>query len=301
MTIRKGVLLMAYGTPRNLAEVEPYYTDIRGGRPPSPELLAELRERYRAIGGRSPLNEITEAQAQGLAARLGSDYRVYVGMRHWHPYIAETLARMAEDGVAQAVGLALAPQYSAMSVGAYRRVVEEGLARLTEPAPRFHFVDSWHRNAKFVSALARRVGSRLAEFPDPKAVRVIFTAHSLPERVAAAGDPYPEHLRETAALVAGQVGLTDFQVAYQSAGRTPEPWLGPDVKDAMRALARDGVRAVLVCPAGFVADHLEVMYDLDIEVAQLAGEIGIAFARTESLNAAPDFVEALADVVTNAG
>ena len=300
----RGVLLMAYGSPERPEEIPAYYTHIRGGRPPSPELLEELRRRYEAIGGRSPLGEITARQAAALERRLnagGSSWRVYVGMRHWRPWIADAVRQMAGDGVQEAVGLALAPQASRMSSGAYVEAARQALEAL-EPArrPAVRFVESWASHPLLADALARRLLAVLERAGGEPAV--LFTAHSLPERILTWGDPYPREVEATAGAVAERVGLPPgrWRIAYQSQGRTPEPWLGPSLDEALQRLADAGVRHVVVCPVGFVADHLEVLYDLDIEAAALARRLGLRLERTPSLNDAPDFIEALADIVTAA-
>jgi len=300
-----GLLVMAYGTPETLDDLEAYYTHIRGGRAPSAEALAELTERYRMIGETSPLNVITRRQAVGAAQRLswrlGTPVVPYVGSKHARPFIGETVRRMVADGIRRAVALVMAPQYSSMSVAGYHRAVQEALAE-TGADLDVVYVDHFHQHPGFVAALARRVRDGLAELP--AAARedavVVFTAHSLPERIVGEGDPYPRHLQETADAVAREAGLRRWQTAYQSAGMTPDPWLGPDVCDVIRDLAAAGAPGVVVCAAGFVADHLEVFYDLDIEAREAAGEAGIAFARTASLNDAPDFLDALADIAAGA-
>ncbi|HEX8939353.1 MAG TPA: ferrochelatase [Candidatus Limnocylindrales bacterium] len=294
-----GVLLVAYGSPDRLDQVEAYYTDIRRGSAPPPELLDELLGRYRAIGGGSPLSAIVERQRTALERELagrGRPLPVYAGMRHIEPRIAAVVARSAADGVDQLAVIALAPQASAMSSGAYRAAVEAGAAALGEAAPRIAFVESWADEPHLVEALASNVRDALARFADPAAVAVLFTAHSLPARVVAAGDPYPAQVALTARLVAERVGLADARVAYQSAGRTGEPWLGPELRDAIRDLAATGTRDVLVCPVGFVADHLEVLYDIDIEARAVAESLGVRLERTASLNDDPVFVTGLADL-----
>ncbi len=297
-----ALLVMAYGTPQSLDQVEPYYTHIRHGRPPTPELLQELIDRYKAIGGKSPLHEITEEQARRVAAvvaeRLGRPVEPFVGYLHIAPFIAEAVERLVAARPQEAVGLVLAPQYSAASVALYHRAAQEALAR-HPGAPAVHFIDHFHSHPGFIAALARRVEQALAELPAGlrEGAVVIFTAHSIPQPVVDRGDPYPRHVEETAAKVAAAAGLSRWRVAYQSAGRTADPWLGPDVTEVIRRLPGEGARAVVVCPAGFVADHLEVLYDLDIEARQVAEEVGLAFARTPSLNADADFIEVLADLV----
>lgn len=300
-----GLLIMAYGTPETLDDLEPYYTHIRGGRAPSPEALEELTERYRLIGEQSPLNVITRRQAVGtaqrLAHRLGTPVVAYVGNKHSRPFIGETVQRMVQDGIRRSVALVMTPQYSTMSVAGYQQAVQEGLAA-AGAAMDVVYVDHWHQHPGFVAALARRVQSALAELPEParEDAVVVFTAHSLPERILQHGDPYPRQLEETAEAVAREAGLRHWRTAYQSAGMTPDPWLGPDICDVIRDLGEAGAPGVVVCAAGFVADHLEIFYDLDIEARDVAAEVGIPFARTASLNDAPDFLDALADIAASA-
>jgi ferrochelatase len=300
MTSRIGLLVMSYGTARGPDDVEAYYTHVRRGRPPPPELLARLRRRYEAIGGRSPLIEITEAQAKGLEAELAAaaevGVRAYVGMKHQRPYLEDAVRTMAADGVRRAVGIVMAPHYSRFSVGEY---VERAGGAAEEAGVAMGFVESWGADPGFV----RFVGGRVREALDrvPEALRdeavVVFSAHSLPERILDSGDPYPDQLRETAELVAAEVGTDRFVTAWQSAGQTGEAWLGPDVTDVLRRLDAEGRRAAVSCPVGFVADHLEVLYDIDVEAQAAAREAGIALVRTESPNADPAFVKVLADVV----
>ncbi|MCL6547956.1 MAG: ferrochelatase [Alicyclobacillus sp.] len=290
---------MAYGTPRSLDEVEAYYTHIRRGRPPTPELLADLVRRYEAIGGVSPLREITFAQAEGLQAALDCDggrpCRVYVGFKHAHPFIEETVAAMARDGVSEAVTLVLAPHYSRMSVGSYQQSADQ--AAFQCGGPRLMHVNAWHLQPRFLAVLAARVKQALRACGGPAAAALVFTAHSLPARIVEEGDPYPAQLRETGLAVARQVGVESPLFAWQSAGRTSEAWLGPDILEVLRELAQAGTRRVVVCPAGFVSDHLEVLYDLDIDARGLAAQLGMELSRTPSLNADPEFLRALAETV----
>ncbi|MCL6592954.1 MAG: ferrochelatase [Alicyclobacillus sp.] len=294
-----AVLVMAYGAPRNMDEVAAYYTHIRGGRPPSPAQLAELEARYRAIGGRSPLPAITAQQADALAQALqtrGWAARVYIGYKHAAPWIADAVERLAADGMQEAVALVLAPHYSALSVGTYLQAAEQACAR--HPGVRLLPVDSWHLQPRFIRLLAQRVRNALATWPAaPDPPMVVFTAHSLPERILAMGDPYPRQLAESAAAVAQAAGLPHYTLAWQSAGRTQERWLGPDILETLRSLHTAGHKRVVVCPAGFVSDHLEVLYDVDIECQSLAQSLGMELVRTASLNADPDLIAALADVV----
>jgi ferrochelatase len=299
MTATTAVVLMAYGTPRDPSEIPAYYTDIRRGRPPTPELLEQLTARYDAIGGLSPLAARTEAQRAALAAaleeRAPGTFEVVLGMKHAEPKIEAAVAGVAARGLRRAVGLVLAPHYSAFSVGEY---LERARAAGAEGGVEVLGIETWHLLPAYVDFLARAVAEQLARLPAP--TRVLFTAHSLPERILASGDPYPDQLRATAAAVAAGVGLTAEQwgLAWQSAGRTPEPWLGPDILAVIDELgAAAEVRSVLVCACGFVSDHLEVLYDLDLEAARRAVGVGLAFARTAAVNADPAVMGALADLV----
>ena len=290
-----GVLLMAYGTPATPDDIEAYYTHIRRGRPPTPELLADLRRRYDAIGGTSPLLSITRAQARALQAALGDGFRVELGMRHAPPFIEEGVRRLADAGVAHGVGIVLAPHFSELSVGQY---VTRARAAAHADGPPMTFVEDWHLAPGYVALLASRVRQALARMPVARAqVEVIFTAHSLPARVDTTGDPYTTQVRATAEAVAERADVPRWSVAWQSAGRTEEEWLGPDLLLALARAAAGGARAAVVCPAGFVADHLEVLYDVDIEARRAAEACGLAFARTASPNDDPAFVSTLAGVV----
>ncbi|MBX5436501.1 MAG: ferrochelatase [Alicyclobacillaceae bacterium] len=297
-----GVLVMAYGTPRSLDEVEAYYTHIRRGRPPSPEQLADLIRRYEAIGGVSPLREITMAQAQGLQDSLnrtgGPLYRVYVGFKHAAPFIEEAVEQMVADGVTEAVTLVLAPHFARMSVGSYQQAAEQAARRLG--SPRLWHVNQWHLQPRFLQALANRVRQVWTAEPADAPAALVFTAHSLPARIVAEGDPYPTQLSETGLAVAQLAGISEPRFAWQSQGRTAETWLGPDILDVIRELAAEGVRRVVVCPAGFVSDHLEILYDLDIDAKRVAEDVGVTFLRTPSLNTDPEFLRALAETVEEA-
>lgn len=304
---RRAVLLMAYGGPTSLDEVEGFLKDVRGGRETPPELVEEVKARYRAIGGGSPLLERTREQAAALEKELGGEWRVFVGMRHWAPYIREAVAEIAAGGFEELVALCLTPQESRMSVGAYFRELDEALEAACDPVPEVVRVRSWHDHPGFVAAVAGTVTAALGRFPEGERweVQTIFTAHSLPERILREGDPYDRQVRETAAAVARTMEADTgrplpWHLAYQSAGARPEPWLGPSLDEVMTRLAPEGHRAILAAPVGFVSDHVEVLFDLDVEAASRARGLRVRFERTESLNASPAFIGALADVVLSA-
>jgi ferrochelatase len=291
-----AVLMMAYGGPEKLADVEPYLLDIRGGRPTAPQLVDEIRARYARIGGRSPILELTRAQAAAVARELGGGFRVYVGMRHWRPFIQETVEAIVRSGAKRVVGVAMAPHYSNMSVGAYEKKLLQAAGDRLDCS----LVRSWWQHPSFLDAVADRVRQALQRFPRPSRVKVVFTAHSLPERIVASADPYPEELRASEAEVARRAQLPDWRLAYQSAGASPEPWLGPDAASVITELAKAGNDAVLLVPIGFVCDHVEILYDIDIEYQALAKRLGIQLERTKSLNDDPGLVAAVADVVRTA-
>lgn len=299
-----GVLIMAYGTPYTPEEILPYYTHIRRGKPPTPELLEELTSRYQAIGGLSQLNRITGEQAEGTFRALQQfdaafDYRLYVANKHWRPWIPDTIQQMGRDGIKRAVALVLAPQGSKMSSGAYFDQVEKANAELAHPIA-FANVFSWHMEPGFIAAEVEKMEEALTRFPDlPRdQIAVIFSCHSLPQRILEWGDPYPTHLREIGAAVAGRLGLTNVHYAYQSAGRTPEPWLGPDIREKVAEMAATGQKHFVISSVGFISDHLEVLFDLDIEMQQTARELGVSFVRTGMLNDHPLLLRALAGVIS---
>lgn len=301
MAERVGLLLMAYGTPSGPDDVERYYTDIRGGRPPSPEMLAELKERYAAIGNTFPLARITREQGEALAAELnrdrsGPEFLLYFGMKHSPPFVADAVGQMRTDGLEEAVGLVLAPHYSRMSIGSY---IERVQSSLPPEGPRFTFVESWHDHPGFLDLLSDRVREARSTLSDEERANdlVVFTAHSLPTRILEWNDPYPDQLTHSAEAVAARLGLDRFTTGWQSAGRTPDPWLGPGLDEVIEKAVADGRTAVVVCPCGFVADHLEILYDVDIEAQEVAGRTGIRLVRTESMNADPEFIRVLASVV----
>jgi ferrochelatase len=276
---------MAYGSPSTADDIRPYFEDIRGGRPVSDEAVAELAERYQRIGGRSPLDEVTEAQRAALERELGIP--VFVGMKHWRPRIAEAVERALESGATRIVGVVLAPHYSRLSVGEYRERLE---AALEGRDAVLVLVESWHDDSAFMDVVADRVRGTDAW--------VLFTAHSLPERILARGDPYRDQLLETSRLVAERAGLGErWSFAFQSASATGEPWLGPDILEELERLAGEGHGKVLVAPVGFVSDHLEILWDLDIAARDKARELGLELERTDSLNDDPRFIRALAGLV----
>jgi ferrochelatase len=298
---KKAVLMLAYGSPDSLDDMEAYLNDIRGGRPMSREFVAEFKSRYAQIGGRSPLNENTFKQAQcaerALKAR-GHDVRVYVGMRHWSPWINDTVRRMSEDGVEEAVAIVMAPHYSRLSIGKYREAVN----RAQESAGSrilFSFVDSWWRQPALLDAQEAHVRAGLESFcrEDRNAVKIVFTAHSLPDRLLKMGDPYDDELKGNASAVAERLGEVDWMFSYQSAAHTGEPWLGPQIEDVIPDLAGEGCRHVLVAPIGFVCDHVEILYDIDIGVQKIARSRGVNVKRIASMNSEPAFIEAVVDAV----
>jgi ferrochelatase len=284
-----AVVLMAYGSPERLADVPAYYADIRGGRPIAPERLEDLVERYRRLGieDSNPLNEITEATRAALEAELGLP--VFTGMRHWTPRIAEAAERSLAGGADTIVGLVLAPHYSGMSIERYRAQLAEAVGGRAE----LRFVERWGAEQGFVELLAGRVEPR-------KDAHVVFTAHSLPARILEQDDPYRDELLETSRLVAERAGAHEWTFAFQSQSPTGEPWLGPDILEHLNELAATDVRDVLLCPVGFVADHLEIRWDLDVEAAGRARELGIRLERIELPNADPAFVRVLAGLVRRA-
>jgi ferrochelatase len=287
--VKAAVVLMAYGSPERLADVPAYYADIRGGRPIPAELMEDLVERYRRLGieDESPLNAVTEETRAALERELG-DVPVVTGMKHWTPRIVEAANAAVGAGADTVVGLVLAPHFSSMSIAGYRDQLVSALGGRAELA----FIESWHDEPGFIDLLAERVRGTDAH--------VVFTAHSLPARVLDSGDPYKDQLLETAQLVAERAALENWSFSFQSESQTGEPWLGPDILDHLRELHDRGVRDVLVCPVGFVADHLEIRWDLDHEAAELAGELGLGFRRIEMPNADPAFVRVLAGLVRRA-
>jgi protoporphyrin/coproporphyrin ferrochelatase len=303
---KTGLLVMAYGTPRSLDEVESYYTHIRRGRKPSPEQLQELTERYEQIGGISPLAKITEDQAQKLEEEMNrrhpdKEFKNYLGLKHIDPFIEDAVHQMKDDGIDEAVTLVLAPHYSTFSVKSYNgRAVEESFKI---SGPEFVTIDSWYDEPKYVQYWADGIKQTFKNIPEnehDKAV-VIFSAHSLPEKILQMGDPYPSQLQETADLIAKEANVSHYTIGWQSAGNTPEPWIGPDVQDLTRDLYNEyGYKHFIYCPVGFVADHLEVLYDNDYECKIVTDELGVNYYRPEMPNAKPEFIDCLATTVEKA-
>ncbi|MHA7962630.1 ferrochelatase [Paenibacillus sp. CAU 1782] len=300
-----GVLVMSYGTPESMDDVEAYYTHIRRGHPPTPEQLKELKDRYETIvGGVFPLRENTDGQVAGLQDKLETlypgNYVCYQGLKHARPYIEDGVETMANDGITKAVGIVLAPHYSVMSVGSYIKRAKEKAAEL---GVEMAFVESYHLHPKLIEALRQRVEDGLSVLASGAAeeepVKVLFSAHSLPERIREMGDPYEKQLLETSEAVAKAANVSDWQFTWQSAGRTREPWLGPDILETLAELQEQGVKAVLAAPIGFVSDHLEVLYDLDIEAKAEAAKRGITLERIAMLNRDPLYMETLAESIVD--
>ncbi len=313
-----GVLLMAHGSPAGPSALTDYLTSVRGGRPPGEEAVREAARRYAAIGGISPLMEITRRQGTALQERLDASdpggFRVYIGTRHSRPSIAEAVRTMAADGLERGVGLVLAPHYSRMGVGAYIAAVEAAAHEIREggssdraggggrPAGSLEMacVERWGSHPLLIGALAERLrGALCLGGEGERSAAVVFTAHSLPERIAAWQDPYPEEVAATCRAVADAAGVRRWVLAYQSGGRTGEPWLGPDVREVLRDLGARGAASAVICPVGFVSDHLEVLYDLDIECKELCDSLGVRYERTDSLNDHEGLIAALAELATD--
>lgn len=291
---KTGLLVMHYGTPSSLDEVLPYYTHIRHGNPPSDEALQDLVDRYKAIGGPSPLAHISERQAeliqQGLAKR-GVEARLYVGAKHTHPFIEEAVAQMVADGIEDAVAVVLAPQFSSFSVVAYKRYIDKGLAE-HKPDLRMEVLERWGTLPELVNGLAARVQKQMEGW-DPNETLVIFSAHSLPEKIMAAGDPYQEELLETSRLVAEKAGVQNWTFGFQSASQTGEAWLGPDILDVIEENAPK-YKNIIACTVGFVSDHLEVLYDLGIEARDKCEELGLGFRRAATIGEDPEVMDGVA-------
>ena len=292
-----GLLVMAYGGPNSLDEVEPYLLDVRGYRPTSPEIIHEVRGRYREIGGRSPILEQTREQASALESALntnGQEFKAFVGMRHWHPYIKDTLTEMQAQGIQHAVGLVMAPHYSRMSIEAYFKKIAEAGSPI-EVAP----ILEWHLLPGYIDALVKRVCATMERFPaDVRSqIPIIFSAHSLPERILEWNDPYPDQLRATVDAVIQRLGDQPHDFAFQSAAISNEPWLGPDVSALIERYAKQGQRNIISSPIGFVCEHVEVLYDIDIVYQKLAKSLGVRLERIEMVHTAPQMIAGLAELI----
>jgi protoporphyrin/coproporphyrin ferrochelatase len=303
MSAKIAVLLMAYGTPNRIDEVEQYYINVRGGRMPTPEQVENLSARYRAVGGHTPLTTLTKSVTDQLQAQLDAEfpgqYQVYFGMKYWHPLIPDVVKQIHADGISKVIGLALAPHYSKISIGGYQKQVDRANEEFNTNIE-LTMINSWQEQPKFRNLIASRISEALAQFSAEvrDQVTVLFSAHSLPQRVLAWGDPYPDELLGSAKGIAEMLELPDWRFTYQSQGETGEPWLGPDVLDTLAELAAEGKKYVLQVPFGFVCDHLEILYDIDIEGKHKANELGLQLERIQLLNDDPAFVDLLKTVVT---
>ncbi|HYH11665.1 MAG TPA: ferrochelatase [Thermomicrobiales bacterium] len=293
------LLIMAYGGPDKLEDVRPYLLDVRNYRPTSDEVVAEITERYEQIGGRSPILELTRAEAAGIETALNElapedeRWKVWVAMRHWHPFIKDVLAEMEAAGVERAVGLVMAPHYSYMSIGAYFKRIEEAGSSI-DIAP----VKSWNLNPGYLDGLHDRIADALEKFPAEERgdVPIIFTAHSLPERILERNDPYPDELQATVDALVERMPGREWHWAYQSAAMTADPWLGPDASEVIAKLNGEGKKNVLICPVGFICEHVEILFDIDVEFRQQAEELGMHLERIEMLNDHPSMLTGLAQV-----
>ncbi|MGQ0639786.1 MAG: ferrochelatase [Gemmatimonadaceae bacterium] len=296
-----AILLLAYGTPETPDDVLPYFTHIRGGRTPSAEAVEHLKRRYERVGGRTPLLDVTLQIARALETQLEADtgpYRVFVAMKHWHPFIGDVIPRVAAEGIRRVIAIVLAPHYSRMSVGAYEKAVADATQRLAVQLD-VTFVEHWGMHPLFIALIAEHVREGFAAFgpQHSSAVMPLFSAHSLPVRIREWSDPYEDQLRESCAAAARHVGLAEWRFAWQSSGHSAEPWLGPDIGEYLETLRDEGVRRVLSVPIGFLCDHLEVLYDIDVEAQRRAAELGVTLRRIAMPNASPSLVATLAALV----
>lgn len=298
-----GLLVMAYGTPYSESDIERYYTHIRHGRKPSDEQLADLTGRYEAIGGISPLAKITESQARGLCDRLNElqdevEFKLYIGLKHIEPFLEDAVAEMHKDGITEAVSMVLAPHFSTFSIKSYNGRIKEEAEKLGNL--KITSIESWYDEPKFIQYWSDRVSEAFAAMTEEQREKacLIVSAHSLPEKIKELGDPYPDQLQETADLIAKAAGVKNYAVGWQSAGQTPEPWIGPDVQDLTRELhEQKGYTTFVYTPVGFVAEHLEVLYDNDYECKVVCDDIEATYVRPEMPNAQAQFIDAMADVV----
>jgi ferrochelatase len=300
LTEQVGVLFMAYGSPNRLDEVDAYFTDIRGGRRPSPDEVAELTDRYQQVGVPTPLlavsRRLVEKVERALNQSGGSRFTARLGMKHWTPRIQTAMEELERAGVDRVVGLVLAPHYSRIGIGGYQARVEQALAQSKRRVP-LDFIQSWFTLPGYVQAVAENVRTAMGALTDPETATVVFTAHSLPARILDEGDPYRDQLLQSSELIAQLIPAREWRFSFQSQSHTGEPWLGPDLLDTLAELAADGRRKVVVAPVGFIADHLEILYDIDIEARQKARELGMELQRTRMLNDDSRLAEALAQLV----
>ncbi|KIL50140.1 ferrochelatase [Jeotgalibacillus alimentarius] len=300
---KMGLLVMAYGTPYSEDDLERYYTHIRRGRKPSEELLEDLRDRYRAIGGISPLARITEEQANALTARLNEvqdeiEFVMYLGLKHIEPFVEDAVDEMKKDGIEEAVSIVLAPHFSSYSVKSYNKRAKDRADEIGGPS--IVSIESWYDEPKFIQYWSEKVQATFSSMTDEqrKKAVLIVSAHSLPEKILAGGDPYPDQLKETADMIAEQAGVKNYEIGWQSEGNTPDPWIGPDVQDLTKDLhEQHGYTAFVYTPVGFVSDHLEVLYDNDYECKVVTDEIGADYFRPEMPNTQPLFIDAMTDKV----
>lgn len=291
--------MMAYGSPESLDDMAAYLSDIRGGRPMSPEFVEEFRGRYALIGGKSPLNELTFAQAQNTEKELlqrGHNVKTYVGMRHWMPWIKDTVSQMYADGITKAIAIVMAPHYSSMSIGRYWQKVTDAQEAIGSNI-QFTMIDSWCRQPQLIEAQVAKVQEAQKKFAPTDKVKLVFSAHSLPERLLKMGDPYDTELKENATAIAQRLGNVDWMFCYQSAAKTGEPWLGPQIEDVIPALAKEGYQHILSAPIGFVCDHVEVLYDIDINGQDIAKSNNVHLERIDMMNSDPTFISAIADAI----
>jgi len=296
MNNSQALLFLAYGSPDTSDDIEAYYTDIRHGHPPDAAALKVLQERYAAIGGKTPLLDITLKQAKLLEQRLG--IKTYVGMKHWHPYIQEAVEQLASVGIKRIIALVMAPHYSVMSIGDYKARLYQTIAEIDSNI-QVTFIERWGNNPVFIDSLSQRIETTRKKFPHPYwgDIEVIFTAHSLPIKILEVGDPYQNELIQTSKLAAAQLKIPQWRLSFQSAGRTRDTWLGPDILKELQTIADKGRKQVLVAPIGFTTDNLEILYDLDIQAAEVAKELGLTFKRIPSANTTARFMDALQDVI----
>lgn len=297
---QKAVLMLAYGTVTSVERMRCYLSDIRGGRPMSDEFVDEFKHRYDLIGG-SPLTDLTYKQAKRTDEELqrrGHNMPVYLGMRHWSPWVKDAVGQMYLHGIEEATAIVMAPHYSKMSIGKYWEKLDEA-QKMHGTSINFSIINSWYKQPKFLQAVENHVRAGLEKFPEEvrSEVKVVFSAHSLPERLKKMGDPYDDELQDNARIVAERLGDIDWMFSYQSAAHTGEPWLGPQIEDVVVDLARQGYKHMLVAPIGFVCDHVEILFDIDIEAKQIADEHGINLQRIDSMNSTPLFIEAVADAI----